>query len=283
MKAFLQRFGALVLGVLHGFDRLRCRGSKRQWCHVAGMMSWRGHVRIPLQEYKLFARDTTLTVCRALEAPAEHARRYRFLNNSQDSKEEVALPLAAQQGRRQGLIAVLGCLEPGQTLQVRGNAQTKKWALRAERIQCQHYYAYYLDAQYGLRYTRLQTWFPFTVHIGLNGRDGLAQQLRAAGSGFTKKDNCFVGIDHFAAAQELANAQGTLAWPALLDDWVEQSNPVAASWLPCAVPYYGSLETGEYATDSAFRSAADLGRRYPLLVRQAITTLRGVDVLRFLG
>ena len=26
MKSFLQRFGSLILGVLHGFDRLRLRG-----------------------------------------------------------------------------------------------------------------------------------------------------------------------------------------------------------------------------------------------------------------
>ncbi len=29
MKSFLQRFGSFVSGVLHGFDRLRLRGSKR--------------------------------------------------------------------------------------------------------------------------------------------------------------------------------------------------------------------------------------------------------------
>jgi hypothetical protein len=283
MKAFLQRFGSVVLGVLHGFDRLRFRGSQRQLCHVAGMMSWLGHLRIPLKEFKLFARDRTVTLCQAIEAPAEQAGLYRFLNNSYTSKEEVALQMAAEQGRTQGLIAVLGCVEPCQTLQVRGNPRTKLLELRAELTKCKHYYHYYLDPDYGLRYTRLQTWFPFTMHVGLNGRDWLAQQLTAAGIGFTKKDNCFPWVEDFAAAQALADAQGTTAWPALLDGWVRQSNPLAESLLPCPVPYYWSVETGEYATDIAFRSAEELGRVYPLLVRQAVTTLRGVDVLRFMG
>jgi hypothetical protein len=283
MKAFLQRFGAFVTGVLHGFDRLRFRGSKRQLCHVAGMMSWLGYLRIPLKEYKLFAQETTVALCKAIQAPAEEAGLYRFLNNSQLSKEEVALQQAQAQQRTAGLIAVLGCVEPCQTLQVRGNPRTKRLELHAERAKCKHYYHYYLDPVYGLRYTRLQTWFPFTLHVGLNGRDWLGQQMTAAGIRFDKKDNCFPWIEDFAAAQALADQQQTTAWPALLDGWAEQSHPWLKSLLRCPVPYYWSMETGEYATDIAFRSAADLGGVYPLLVQHAYATLRGVDLLRFLG
>lgn len=283
MQAFLQHFSLLVLGVLHGFDRLRFRGSKRQLCHVSGMNSWLGHTRILLKDFKPFARDLTASLCAAIEAPAEKDGLYLFLNNSHQSKEETALQLAAHHGRTQGLVAVLGCVEPCQTLQVRGNRLTKKLELRVELTKCKHYYHYYLDPLYGLRYTRVQTWFPFTTHVGLNGRDWLAQQMTAAGVGFTKKDNCFTWIEDFAAAQALADQQRTTAWPVVLDSWVQQSNPLAQTMLPAAVPYYWSLETGEYATDIAFRSVADLGRIYPLLVRQAVQTLRGTDVLRFMG
>jgi hypothetical protein len=283
MDSFVQRFGAFVVGVLHGLDRLRLRGSKRQLCHVAGMMSWLGHCRIPLKDYKAFTRDTTLTLCRALEGPAEQAGRYRFLNNSRVSKEETALQLAAQHGRTRGLIAVLGCVEPCQTLQVRGNPRTRRLELRVELAKCKHYYHYYLDPVYGLRYTRLQTWFPFTQHVGLNGREWLARQLKRARIDYEKKDNCFTWVEDFAAAQELAQEQLTTDWPALLDGWAGQSNPLAASLLPAPVPYYWSVEAAEYATDYAFDTAASLQRLYPLLVRQAVTTLRGADVLRFLG
>jgi hypothetical protein len=283
MEAFLQHFGAFVLGVLHGFDRLRFRGSKRQLCHLAGLRSWLGHTGILLKDYKLFARDLTLSLCAAIEGPAERQGLYRFLNNCRDSKEEVALRLAAQQGRTQGLIAVLGCVEPCQTIQVRGNPHTKRLELRVELTKCKHYYHYYLDPHFGLRYTRLQTWFPFTAHVGLNGRDWLARQMTAAGIAFTKEDNCFTWVEDFAAAQQLADAQGTTAWPSLLEGWLAQSNPLACSLLPCPVPYYWSLESAEYATDIAFGSAEDLARLYPLLVRQAITTLGGPDVLRFFG
>src|SRR5207253_5366560 len=130
---------------------------------------------------------------------------------------------------RQGLIAVFGCVEPCQTLQIRGNPQTKKLELRAELAKCKHYYHYYLDSEYGLRYTRLQTWFPFTMHIGLNGRDWLAQQMTKAGIAYHKKDNCFTWVEDFEAAQELLNAQQKIDWPKLLTGWVEESQPLEKS------------------------------------------------------
>jgi hypothetical protein len=283
MRTFLQRFGQVVVGVLQGFDRLRFRGSKRQLCHVAGVLSWLGHCRILLKEYKTFAKDTTVSLCRAIEAPAEQAGLYRYLNNSQASKEEEALRLAALHRRQHGLIAVLGCVEPCQIVQVRGNPQSKKLEVRLESGKCKHYYHYYLDPRFGLRYTRLQTWFPFTMHVGLNGRDWLAQQLQQAGIDYRKKDNCFTWVRDFAAAQQLLNKQQTLAWPRLLDGWVRQSNPLASSLLPAPVPYYWSVETAEYATDFAFASAADLKRVYPLLVQHAYATLQSTDLLRFMG
>jgi hypothetical protein len=283
VKTFLQRFGAFVLGVLHGYDRLRFRGSKRQLCHVTGMMSWLAHVRILLKEYKLFARDTSVELCRTIEEPATQAGIYRYLNNSQVSKEEEALRLAAAHGRSQGLIAVLGCVEPCQVVQVRGNHQTKKLELRVELAKCKHYYHYYLDPDYGLRYTRLQSWSPFTMHLGLNGRDWLGQQLSKAGIGFHKKDNCFTWLEDFAAVQKLADKQLRTDWPRLLDGWAQQSCPALARLLPCAVPYYWSLETGEFATDFAFRSVEDLRRIYPQFVQHAQATLQSTDVLRFMG
>src|SRR5271156_6181712 len=137
MKSFLQRFGSLVLGVLHGFDRLRLRGSKRLLCNPGGVFSFLAQGPGPLKGYKTYAKRAGL---------------YHYLNNGHQSKEETALRLAAEQGRQQGLIAVLGCVEPCQVVQVRGNKETKKLELRIEPGKCLHYYHYYRDADYGLRY-----------------------------------------------------------------------------------------------------------------------------------
>jgi hypothetical protein len=283
MKSFLQRFAGLILGVLHGFDRLRLRGSKRQFCNPGGVASYLGHIRVPLKDYKSYAKDTTLTLCQAIETEAKQAGLYHYLNNSQESKEETALRLADEHGRKEGLIAVLGCVEPCQIVQVRSDRQTKWLQPRIEPGKCLHYYHYYLDPDHGLRYTRLQSWFPFTMHAGLNGREWLACQMAKAGLGYEKKDNCFTWVEDWEAAQGLLDQQLTTPWAALLGRWANESHPWLARLLPVDVPYYWAVQEGEYATDIAFRTPEDLQRLYPQLVHYATELLQSGDVLRFLG
>ena len=283
MKSFLQRFGSLVSGVLHGFDRLRFRGSKRLLCHPGGFFNFLWQVQVPLQDYKSYAKDTTVTLCKAIETEAKGAGLYRYLNNGWESKEEAALHQAARDNRRQGLIAVLGCVEPCQIVQVRGNKETKKLEPRIESGKCMHYYHYYLDADYGLRYTRLQSWFPFTMHVGLNGRDWLAQQMTKAGLAYHQKDNSFTWVQDWEAAQCLLDQQLRTAWTPLLDRWANGSHPVLEKLLAQPVPSYWSVQEGEYATDIAFRNPEDLQRLYPQLVHFATELLQSTDVLRFMG
>jgi hypothetical protein len=283
MKSFFQRFGSLILGVLHGFDRLRFRGSKRLLCNPGGVASYLSQVNVLLKDYKSYAKATTVELCKTIETQAKPAGLYRYLNNSQESKEETALRLAAEHGRQHGLIAVLGCVEPCQVVQVRGNRQTRELELRIEPSKCLHYYHYYLDADYGLRYTRLQTWFPFTMHVGVNGRDWLARQMTQAGLAYQQKDNCFTRCADWEAAQRLLDEQLTTDWASLLDGWAAASHPWLSQLLGPPVPYYWSVQEGEYATDIAFRTPEDLQRLYPRFVQYATGPLKSTDVLRFLG
>lgn len=281
MKSFLHRFGSFVMGVLRGFDRLRFRGSKRQLCNSAGAASYLGHIKVKLTEYKSYAKATTAALCQAIETQAQSQGVYDYLNNAQASKEKTALAMAAARGQTEGLIAVLGCVEPCQVLQVRKNKQSGWLEPRIEIAKCLHYYHYYLDRPYGLRYTRLQSWFPFTMHVGLNGRDWLAQQMNALGLRYTKQDNCFTWVEDWKAAQRLLDEQLATPWSSLLDGWAAQSHPW--KFLPEPVPYYWAAQEAEYATDIVFATPEDLQRLYPRFVHHACQAMRGTDVLRYMG
>jgi len=284
VKSFLRRFAPFVLGVLIGFDRWRFRGSKRMLCYADGVMSFLSRHSVLLKDFNQpYAKATTDRLCAAIEKPAEQAGIYRFLNSSKISKEETALAIAQRHGKTEGLIAVLGCTEPCQNLRVRKDHQSKMLEVRVESGKCLHYYHYYLDAEFGLRYTRLQSWFPFTMHMGLNGREWLAQQMTKAGIDFVKKDNCFTWIKDFAAAQRLMDKQLETKWQPLLDRWAQESFPLGERLLESAVPYYWSVQEAEFATDVAFRSAADLAKVYPRFVQHAYATLRGQDLLQFMN
>jgi hypothetical protein len=284
VKTFLRRFAPFVLGILLGFDRIRFRGSKRRLCYPEGVMSFLSYHSVLLRDFnKPYAKDLTVTLCASIEKTAERAGIYRYLPSSEISKEETALTIAAQHGKTKSLIAVLGCVEPCQNMRVRKNRATKMLEMRTERGKCMHYYHYYLDPRFGLRYTRLQSWFPFTMHVGLNGRDWLAQQMTKAGIEFTKKDNCFTWIKDFEAAQRLLDKQLQTEWQPLLDSWAQESFPLGKTLLQSEVPYYWSVQEAEYATDIAFRSPQALAQFYPTWVQHAYATLHGRDLLQFMN
>ncbi len=77
MKSFLHRFGSLVSGVLHGFDRLRLRGSKRLLCNPGGVFNFLSQVQVPLKDYRSYAKDTTVALCKAVETEAKQAGLYQ--------------------------------------------------------------------------------------------------------------------------------------------------------------------------------------------------------------
>ncbi len=177
---------------------------------------------------------------------------------------------------------MIGCVEPCQIMQVRRNPQ-KNLEPRVEPGKCLHYYHYYLDPNYGLRYTRLQSWYPFTMHVGLNGRDWLARQMTKAGLGYEKKDNSFTWVEDWDAAQLLLDKQLRTAWASLLDRWANQSHPWLEELSLQLVPYYWTVQEGEFASDIVFRQPGDLQRLYPQMVHYSTTSLKLTDVLRFMG
>ena len=65
MDSLVRPFGHLVAGVLCGLDKLRFRGSKRQMCHVTGMMSWLGAMRILLNDKDKLPGPPARPSCRA--------------------------------------------------------------------------------------------------------------------------------------------------------------------------------------------------------------------------
>src|SRR5262249_30478754 len=143
---------------------------------------------------------------------------------------------------------------------------------------------YFMDAEVGLVYVRLQTWFPFNVHVGMNGREWLARQMDKIGLGYRRRDNCFPWIEDWVRAQQLMSEQLRTDWPGLLNRLLEQANPALGIIDPSqATPYYWSMEEGEWASDLAFRSSPALAKLAPRLFRHAWLNFDSGDVMRFLG
>jgi len=282
---FVQQLGAQVIGILHGFDRLRLRGTKRLLASAGGMLNYLWQRQILLKDFGPHVQATTAQIRGATERMIERTGRpYRYLARPQDDKEQVARRLLAESPVERGLIGVLGCVECCWSYDVHRNRETRRLDLVARYRKCLHYYHYYRHPVFGLMHVRLQTWYPFTVHVCLNGREWLMRQLDARGIGYVRRDNCLVEVEDLAEAQRLLDLQLRTDWPGTLDALAAEANPAEAEVLGgCPVPYYWSAEETEWATDVMFRSPEALARVYPRLLRYGMEQFGSRDVLRFLG
>ena len=283
MNKFLERFGTKVIGHLSGFDRMQFRGSIRRLCNPEGVLRFLCWIKVLLMDFSDYAEERTDALCTAIECQAvDHDVPTVYLASSAENKEERALAEADKHNRKSGLIAVLSCVEPCRTVVVRRDHNGLVQPYLEER-KCLHYYHYHLDPKFGLMYTRLQSWFPFTLQMGINGREWLAEQMKQANLGYLKVDNCFTYIEDFRRAQQLLDAQVTENWPLVLEQLAARDNPLHGKLLQGEHPHYWSLQASEWATDYLFRTPADLAAVYPLLVRHGMENMRSTDVMRFLG
>ena len=241
--------------------------------------------KILLKDFKEFALHLTQRIKNGALRLAEKAGRpFRYLASCLMRKETLARELIDQDRLQEGLVGVLGCVEPCRTYFLCGNRQTKKLEFKLQSGKCQHFYFYHLHRDFGLMHLRLQSWFPFQVQICLNGREWLSRQMDRHQMDYAQKENCFTWISHLKGAQRLMDKQLELDWPEQLDRLLRQNHTLAAEICqPLGLRYYWTTQESEYATDVMFKSPRPLQRLYPALVRHAITSFSSADVMRFLG
>ena len=269
----------------NGFDRMRLRGTLRWLSSVRGMMSYLSLVSVLLKDFKKYAQHCTSVVRESTAALALAAGRpLQYVASGGTRKEDLAREIAARDHIESGLICVLTCVEPCYSFEVGPNREQKRLELRYGPSKCRHDYFYVQDPQLGLVHLRLQTWFPFTLHVCLNGREWLARQMSAAGLSYRQQDNCFVQVEDFDRAQGLFDQQLRVNWNSLLNRLRKAYHPTHPQLFPeYPIPYYWSVDESEWATDVLFRSPQDLAALYPHLVRHSVLDVSSADVMRFLG
>lgn len=285
MEKFLQRHGSDVTGVLSGFDRLRLRGSLRVLCNVGGMMSFLSAVGVLLKDFKQYSLGVTEQIRNAvLELALKAGKPVQFLSSSSQSKEDLARDIARRQKIEQGPVCFLSAVEPCMSFDVHRNRDTKQIELRSGERKCLHYYQYMIHPKLGFMNVRLQTWFPFTMHLCINGREWLARDMDEAQLGYVRRDNCFTQLEDAQKAQALMDRQLRTRWQPMLEDIAKAANPALNAVLAkYPVSYYWSAQESEWASDILFKDAATLAKLYPDLIRHGMQSLGSSDVMRFLG
>ena len=285
MQEFIVKHQEKIAGTLSGFDRLVFRGHLRSIGNPQGMLSYLWTNQVYLKNFGDHVDKVTKRLKDASLAEAKACGRpVKYLNSSQIDKETIARDILAQDKVRSGLVCVLSCLEPCSKFEIHRNSLTKKIELQRRPGKCLFLYHYQMHPVFGFLNARIQTWFPFSIQICLNGREWLARQMQAAALDYLQQDNCFPWIANWAKAQRLMDRQLKTRWPKLLNDIARQLNPIHAEiFRKHPLSYYWSVYQHEWALDVVFYKAADLRHFYPRWVNHAMTTFSSPDVMRFLG
>jgi hypothetical protein len=203
-ETVVERYGAEIKGVIECFDRVVLFGTYKAigW---TGAMEQHLHGRGTsfLEFNKRYANELRLEVANHVRtlARAEGIEIRRV--NYGERKEAIVEEILATRGRREGVVCVLGAMERCRCFKVGKNQQTGFLELQWRPGKCQHFYVYFMDAEFGLCHLRIPTWAPFRLQFCCNGHDWLERQMRSADLRFKKADNCFTHVSDFGAAQAL--------------------------------------------------------------------------------
>jgi hypothetical protein len=290
MQEFIDKYRDQINGTLSGFDRLVFRGSLRRlnygcWdANVKAYVStgmeqylWQNHILF--KDYLDHVKQVSQKVKQASVQPfMEQGLPVEFLRDPAANKDEMARAIATQRGVASGLVCALSSVELSPSFEHRGTHLVRRTR------PCQVLYQYQIHPQVGWMYARIQTWFPFNIQVGVNGREWLARQMDKEGLKYRQQGNCFVWIEDYGQAQKLLNQQLETNWAELLNGFAGQLNPLHESLFErYPASYYWTAYQTEWATDIVFREADFLKRLMPLLVRHGMLNFSSADVMRYFG
>jgi hypothetical protein len=288
VKSFINKHGAKIKGVIECFDRVIIRGH----LPIAGLgyfSTWLYSKRISLnlrdlpsgwQTFKKMSPDFAEQLKAHAQALAESASRpFQYLSTAQ-RMEQNARELAAQDGIDHGLVCVYSTMEMCRTFRVRyGDGGP---VLKTDLRRCLVLYYYYMDRQFGLMHVKIQTWFPFTVQVYVNGHEWLQRKLQEERIAFEKVDNAFVDVADVPRAQNCARRFWRRDWVKFLQCLAERVNPLLGTWL-AGQSYYWVLDQVEFSTDVMFGDRAALQTLRGPLYEHAALCFGAEQVMTFLG
>jgi hypothetical protein len=279
---FTQQFASSIVNTLQCFDRVIFKGylpfGSDQ--HLNGFVD--GALKIRRMDFlPLLEERSQQLVDHAKQLASDAGAPYQLVQGKH-RKEQLVDEVIRERKLSEGLITVLQCQEVCRTVKL-FHAQGRPRLGFTQRPQRVLYY-YFLDPEFGRICVRLQTWFPYTVQVYVNGHHWLAQQLLHRHLGFCQQDNAFTQLDDPRKAQQLADRFPHLPWVTILERWSRLVNPLLTTHPQLTGKgYYYVIDQAEYSTDILFQSRQALAALYPKLLDHACLHFSAQDILSFLG
>ena len=168
MRKVLAKHDAAITGTLSCFDRVLFKGHLALGDDraMADFLQQRG---ILFKDFKTFVVQQAERVKGHAQAMAEQAGRPSEYLETPVRKDQRARAIAERDGITTGLVCIFRTVEPCRSFRL-AYGQGRP-TLRSARRKCLFLYFSFLDREFGLLHVRLQTWFPFTIHVYVNGHE----------------------------------------------------------------------------------------------------------------
>ena len=271
-----------ILGVLSCYDRVIIQGTLPGWCFDSGMTSFLYSQGIRIFDFPQFAQPLREEVRENAERIAkENGVEIEFIRKIKAFRKEARIKeIIEKRGDHPGIVHIFSAMEACMSYKPWHDKQTGSTFLKYDHGKCLHYYFYFIDKEFGLCYMRVPTWCPFRLQFYFNGHNWLANKLKNHDIPYVMRENAFLQINDFEAAQELSGKIRVEDLHKVLDLFANRYCPVIQKY---GLSYRWSIMQAEYATDIVFRKQADLHPLYENLVRTAIHSVKPENIATFLG
>jgi len=194
-----------------------------------------------------------------------------YLNSPKISKDQIAKVALSKHPTKKGLIAILSCQETAYSFKLLKNGLSKELEIVKQLRKHLHYYCYYMDAEFGWMFVKIQSWYPFTMHVYVNGREHLKRSLDKTNITYTAYDNSLTSVSDIVKAQQLADKLVQKKWDRFLNTFAQKLNPHLSQIQKVyqGRTYHWSLHQCEYASDVLFKERNKLEALYQPLVQYA--------------
>ncbi len=147
-----------------------------------------------------------------------------FAKAQAEDKDELARAHLAQFSKKQGVVMIGKAQEKALGYQgTRKDHGTKVWfEYSRQQLFVTYYYFYILDADFGLFFIKVCTYFPFDVKVCFNGHEWAKQQLRKENIAFEALKNAFLSCANPERLQVICHQLDVEKIQALFDRWVDQ-------------------------------------------------------------
>jgi hypothetical protein len=277
MQQFIAKYEKDIQGVMSGFDRVLFRGSLRRLTHSLGMKWYLAENNILCKKYEDHVKDISQKIKKAALEPFQRQKLLVKHVYGRDDKEQIARAFAAEKGIAEGDVCAFSATEMAPTF------QHYKTDMVIRPRPCLTIYHYRIDPQFGWMHARIQTWFPFYIHVCINGREWLSRRMDREGLRYFRQENCFPWVENIPRAQQLFQEQLQVNWSEQLQPFAQRLNPLHEEiFQNYPAEYYWTGFQCEWATDILFHPGTLL-RLAPLLLEHGMLSFSCPDVLQFLG